>query len=271
MGWIKVATSFTRHPKALKAGPTARHLYLCSLMWAGEYDTDGAIPAYALGVLATDAGIPIDEVQDVADKLMEVGLWERTADGWQVHDWSEWQSTADERERKAELNRERQRRFAERQREALDEALTSGNTDADPTDQRRVPNASEMPTESESDTESVLSELTERELEAEPPAAPSSLPPKRKRNTRISEDFKPTEMSLAWARSKFPYLRLDDETERFIDWNLSKGVVYADHQRAWQSWIRKADDWARAHPAAALGESPAAAARARIEAREAHR
>jgi hypothetical protein len=114
-GWINLATTFPRHPKALAAGPVARHLFIVGLCWAGEYDTDGAIPAYALNSLAIDAGISSDDVGQTADRLVEVGLWVRNADGWQVHDWGQWQSTSAEREERRSKNRERQAKWRERQ------------------------------------------------------------------------------------------------------------------------------------------------------------
>lgn len=114
-GWINLATTFPRHPKALAAGPAARHLFIVGLCWAGEYDTDGAIPGYVLNSLAIDAGISADDVGQAADRLVEVGLWIRNADGWQVHDWGQWQSTSAEREERRSKNRERQAAWRARQ------------------------------------------------------------------------------------------------------------------------------------------------------------
>ena len=73
-GWINLATTFPRHPKALAAGPAARHLFIVGLCWAGEYDTDGAIPGYVLNSLAIDAGIAADDVGQTADRLVWVDL-----------------------------------------------------------------------------------------------------------------------------------------------------------------------------------------------------
>lgn len=135
MSWVKLATGFPRHPKALAAGPTARHLWFVALCWAGEYNTDGVIPGYALPTLANDAGISQDEVGSVADKLVEVGLWERQPSGWVIHDWPDWQSTTEERDKKLAQARDRKRRWQERVRNA------SGTR-------------SERPSESESEAES---------------------------------------------------------------------------------------------------------------------
>jgi hypothetical protein len=94
MSWVKVATTFPRHPKALLAGPPARHLYLCSLMWSGEYGTEGLIPTYALETLAHDAGIVPSEAGQYADRLVKAELWKFVADGWVICDWDSWPESA---------------------------------------------------------------------------------------------------------------------------------------------------------------------------------
>lgn len=152
--WIRLATGFARHPKGLAAGPTGRHLFIVGLCWCGEYDTDGRIPGYALVTLAGDAGIPIDESGQWADKLVDCGLWEREPDGWQVHDWGQWQTTTEEREVKLNGNKERQARWRERQRAARNQP-PEDVTRYEPVSNGHV-TAPESESESESKEESEL-------------------------------------------------------------------------------------------------------------------
>lgn len=228
MGSINVSTSFTRHPKALAAGPTARHLYLCSLMWSGEYDTNGAIPGYALPVLAADAGIPPDEAGASADRLVEVGLWERAPDGWVVHDWTEWQTSSDQRERRLEMARDRQRRYLTRQERVGDASLTE-----DVTRQAGIEELS-------------LEDLKQERVhacarEGVTDASPTQDPPKpKKRRTQCPDDFQPDERRREWAKAERPDLDLAAETAIFVDFHQAKGNVYLDWQKAWQGWIRRA-------------------------------
>ena len=154
--WIRLATGFARHPKGLAAGPTGRHLFIVALCWSGEYDTDGRIPGNALVTLASDAGIPIDESGQWADKLVDCGLWEREPDGWQVHDWGQWQSTTEEREVKLNGNRERQARWRERQRQAKEQPPEDLTRYADVSNSHITPPESESESESESKTESEI-------------------------------------------------------------------------------------------------------------------
>jgi hypothetical protein len=109
LGWVKVADDFPTHPKAMRAGPQGRSLYLYSLMWCGLHSTNGAVPAEAVPYLALCLGVPTEQIGEVADKLVECGLWERQPDGWSVHDWMDWQTHRDDVKR-AEQNRKAQLR-----------------------------------------------------------------------------------------------------------------------------------------------------------------
>ncbi|MDG4885713.1 hypothetical protein, partial [Mesorhizobium sp. WSM4884] len=68
-------------------------LYLCALAWSRKQLTDGALPAVVLPSLAFKCGLAIEVAQAASDRLVEVGMWERTADGWRIHDYAEHQLT----------------------------------------------------------------------------------------------------------------------------------------------------------------------------------
>lgn len=177
-GWVKLMTNFYRHPKALAAGPDGRNLFIASVVWAGEYNTDGALPAYALSTWALDAGVPGDNAGQVADKLVEVRLWDRTPEGWQVHDWADWQTSAAERDEKQ--RRERERKAAWRAKRSVVSRGTDAGHDADATRQ------------------SPLSEAeTETETENTPPTPPGDIPP-----VVPSSRYKRALNAVAWARAK---------------------------------------------------------------------
>jgi hypothetical protein len=94
--YIRVDIGFWDHPKAIAAGPDGRNLYLCALAWSRSQLTDGAIPATSLPLLAFKVGIPIDAANAAADRLIEVGMWDRTPDGWAIHDYAEHQLTRED-------------------------------------------------------------------------------------------------------------------------------------------------------------------------------
>jgi hypothetical protein len=148
MGWVKLDDGFFRHPKALAAGQNARLLAVVAMCWSGQYMTDGAIPANALAALAFDAGLPIDDAQAAADRLVETRLWERDADGWTIHGWDPYQTTRAEREKKQQANRDRQRRYQERKRAG------TGATDTPEASRRDSRATNALVTHPESESES---------------------------------------------------------------------------------------------------------------------
>jgi len=98
MLWVKIGTHVVDHPRFLSAGALARDLYEWGMLHAGISSPWGA------GTKA-NAGI--------ASRLVEVGLWERTEDGYRISRWAEQGN-----ETKASLE---EKRRAARDRKALHE------------------------------------------------------------------------------------------------------------------------------------------------------
>lgn len=86
MPWFKVDDSFATHPKVVRAGNAAIGLWVRAGTWAAAQLTDGHIPNDMIPVLG---GKPAD-----VHKLTSLGLWDRTDDGYQFHDWSDYQPTS---------------------------------------------------------------------------------------------------------------------------------------------------------------------------------
>lgn len=91
MAWVKLDDQFADHPKIIKAGPLAGWLYICGLTYCGRYLTDGYIPRGQVRKLAD-----VDDATALADRLVAVGLWEEIEDGYVVHDYLEYNPTAEE-------------------------------------------------------------------------------------------------------------------------------------------------------------------------------
>lgn len=101
--WSKLDDGFPDHPKVVKAGPLASWLYVCGLCYSNRYLTDGFIPTEQIRKLAD-----VDNPTGLAEKLVEVGLWERAVGGYQVHDFHHLNLTAEEaKERREEISRAR--------------------------------------------------------------------------------------------------------------------------------------------------------------------
>ncbi len=85
--YVKKRTHIINHPRFLEAGAVARDLYDWGMLWAGQLETDGEIPMSALLASPWGAGGKRNVV--IAQKLVDVGLWERTDTGFRILKWSE--------------------------------------------------------------------------------------------------------------------------------------------------------------------------------------
>ena len=112
MSWVKLDDQFTDHPKVVKAGPMAAWLFVCGLAYCGRFLTDGTIPKEQVRRLAD-----IDDPMTHAAKLVSVGLWHETSDGFQVNDYLEYNPAGDKvrAERSAAKERMSRHRSAELQ------------------------------------------------------------------------------------------------------------------------------------------------------------
>lgn len=82
MPWAKFDDLFPDHPKVLRAGPMASWLFVCGVCYSARMLTDGFIPLGQVRKLAD-----LDGAMQLAEILVEVGLWERTVDGFLIHDY----------------------------------------------------------------------------------------------------------------------------------------------------------------------------------------
>jgi len=98
MTWGKVSDRLHAHSKARRARE-AMALWVLALSWSCDELTDGAIPADMPELL-----IPGGDA--MAERLVSVGLWERTEAGFRFHDWDQFQPSADlERNRRESVSR----------------------------------------------------------------------------------------------------------------------------------------------------------------------
>ena len=112
MSWIKLDDQFADHPKVIAAGPLASWMYVCGLTYAGRYLTDGFIPAGQVRKLAD-----VDNATELAARLVEVGLWEPTEDGYLIHDYHDYNPRADKVRAERAANAKRQAEWRDRNRQ----------------------------------------------------------------------------------------------------------------------------------------------------------
>ena len=97
MPWVRLDDEFYAHPKLIEVGPLGLALQVAGLCYSNRYLTDGFISQRVLQHLLDYEGITLgnDDVncKMVAALLVDAGLWEECEDGYQIHDYSQYQPT----------------------------------------------------------------------------------------------------------------------------------------------------------------------------------
>jgi|JI9StandDraft_1071089.scaffolds.fasta_scaffold44891_3 hypothetical protein len=95
MTWVKLDDGFADHPKVIDAGPLASWLFVCGLAYCSRQLTDGFIPTGQVRRLAD-----VERPDELVNTLIRVGMWQKVDGGYQVHDYLDYQPSADEVKRK---------------------------------------------------------------------------------------------------------------------------------------------------------------------------
>lgn len=82
MTWFKVDDTFPMHPKVMAAGVAPLGLWLLAGTWSAQQLTDGWVPNDVVRQFGSAR---------LAQKLVDVGLWDKEAGGYQFHDWADYQ------------------------------------------------------------------------------------------------------------------------------------------------------------------------------------
>jgi len=141
--WIKVDDDFYDHPKFLALTHSGVALWVTALAWCGHHKTDGVIPRAAVQRLGHDFA--------TADALVAAGLWITTDTGWRVHEFTEYQRSAEQVEKLSAAGRKAaaQRWSGSRShtnRNANRNADTDTDTDTEEDQNHCSPEASATPT-----------------------------------------------------------------------------------------------------------------------------
>lgn len=89
MTWFKVDDSFHSNPKVLAASPAALGLWVVAGSWSAQNLTEGFIPKHVLPRL-------MPRPDRFAHELIKLGLWVDQANGYQFHDWADYNPTRSE-------------------------------------------------------------------------------------------------------------------------------------------------------------------------------
>ncbi|MDQ3224618.1 MAG: hypothetical protein M3Q75_14280 [Gemmatimonadota bacterium] len=232
MGWVRVDDAFYDHRKFNKVTVLGMGVWIAGLAYCNRNLTDGFIPNKAIpGLVSTDGlglytgthgGRDVTPA-DGAWELLRAELWSEGAGGWQVHDYHDYQPSA--QQVRAERDRNAERKAAWRAK-ASHSASPSGTDNVTTLVVPAPPNPNPNPS--------------------------TKKTPSSSRAARIPDDFAPTAELRQWASENTPDVNVDDQTTRFVDYWRGVGGQRGrklDWPGTWRNWLRKAqDDLPRARP-----------------------
>lgn len=206
MTWFKVDDALAFHRKSMKAGNAAMGLWVRAGSWCAQQLNDGRIPPEIVAALGTQAE---------ADALVRAELWHETMDGYEFHDWAEYQPTRESVLEKREKTAERVADWRSKKRAGnavTNDVVTLPPTRPDPT--------------------------RKRESAARPPAA-------SKKGSRLPADFSVDEQLLQYTLENAPSIDVKKELENFRDyWDSVAGAkgVKLDWRATWRTWVRRSHE-----------------------------
>jgi hypothetical protein len=133
--WVKLDDQFYMNPKVLAVGPQGVALHLAGMCWTAGQLTDGHIPTHILPTLAGMAGVP----QRIHNRLTDEGLWDVVTGGWQIHDWLEWNPSAEKVKAERAAARDRMARHRGSPDVRANNSRTFGRSSASPSPSPVVP------------------------------------------------------------------------------------------------------------------------------------
>lgn len=83
MTWLRLDAAFPEHPKVVGLTDTAFRLEVTAICYSGRYLTDGHLPT---------AWVP-GRLRPAVPALITAGLWTPNDNGWELHDYLDWQQS----------------------------------------------------------------------------------------------------------------------------------------------------------------------------------
>jgi hypothetical protein len=130
MSWVRIDDKAWSHPKLAGLSGNAVRLWLFALCWCNQQESDGHVPATMLRVLGASP--------KVAAELVAAGLWEVVEDGWQFHDYLNYQPSREQLASQRNATKERVTKYRERSRNGV--TPTIGNAPVTPPPNPTQPN-----------------------------------------------------------------------------------------------------------------------------------
>jgi hypothetical protein len=124
MPWVRFDDRFPSHRKIRRLSDAAFRLHVSAIHWCAEHLTDGHVPDDELE-LVSDVADPKAAVAE-----LERRLWLRQDDGWLIHDYLEYQPSAEKVRADRDAKKDRQDRWRGKARDAVGDASQGESQDA---------------------------------------------------------------------------------------------------------------------------------------------
>lgn len=274
MPWVKLDDRFPSHRKVALLPDRAFRLHVSAICWCAENLTDGRIAERELPLVAK-----VRSIKATAKQLEDAGLWDRTDDGWAIHDYLDYNPSREQVLAERKKNAERQERFRRKRNgkpvppDGSDMPSSNGVTrsgethDGDTNAARRRHDGDTTATgkrhipETELQVSEVRNGVTnDAPTRPDPTRTPYMADVGREsagswaREPERSDDrpapidvdgFALTDAMRRWALDTFgPGIDVDYETAQFIDHHRAEGRRRNNWPAEWQKWMRRGAKWA---------------------------
>lgn len=274
MPWVRLDDRFPSHRKVALLSDRAFRLHISAICWCAENLTDGRIADRELPLVAH-----VRNIKATAKQLEEAGVWDRTDDGWVIHDYLDYNPSREQVLAERKKNAERQEKF--RRRKSGKPVPPDGSNAPSNGSSNGVTRTGET---RDGDTTATRPQRDGDTTATQSTSVPAATPqvsgirngvtndaPSRTRPEPLSmadvdgegagssahdldafapspidvDGFELTDSMRAWALRTFgPGLDLDYETAQFVDHFRAQNVRRPNWPAEWQKWIRRSAKFA---------------------------
>lgn len=94
--WVTIEHDFIDNPKVLRVGAAGAYAHLAAIIYSARHLTNGFVPDEAVWqIMHADPVMDEASKNGLLDRLLESKLWHRQANGYQIHDYLEYQTDAE--------------------------------------------------------------------------------------------------------------------------------------------------------------------------------
>lgn len=243
MPWARFDDRFPSHRKVRLLSDAAFRLYVSAVCWSAENLTDGVVKTNELRLVAD-----VKSASRRAKELVDYGLWETLpGTGWLIHDYAEYNPTAEQVRAERKAKTARQQRWRDKQKDG-------GPRPTPPSGRRRV----DAPTDASLDASRdgpedaaprarvpvptpnyVMADVGGSSAGSRPHDDDQAAPP-------IDDSgFQLTDGLRRWAlQTHGPGINLDHEYAQFVLHHRAQMTQSSNWYAAFQKWVGRSAKWA---------------------------